>query len=66
MVKAFSVASWNVKNLKGDKDRIKRVIAFLKAKDPDVFAIYELLGSDIVEELFKEKFLIAFRYKINP
>jgi len=26
MAKAFSVASWNVKNLKGDKDRIKRIV----------------------------------------
>ncbi|MBN1491919.1 MAG: endonuclease/exonuclease/phosphatase family protein [Phycisphaerae bacterium] len=46
MAKAFSVASWNVEHFKGDPARSGRVISFLKAQSPDVFALYEVEGSE--------------------
>ena len=51
MVKAFSVASWNVKHFKGDPTRVSRVVSFLKQQDPDVFALYEVTGKEVFSEM---------------
>ena len=51
MAKAFSVASWNVEHFKGDPARADRVIAFLAAQSPDVFALYEVEGTESFEAL---------------
>jgi endonuclease/exonuclease/phosphatase family metal-dependent hydrolase len=59
MVKAFSVASWNVKHFKYkkkskvDKKRIDRVVKFLNDQDPDVFALYEVTGKEIFKIITK-------------
>jgi len=47
MPKAFSVLSWNVEHFKGKPDRSKRVTAYIKKLDPDVFAIYEVKGKAV-------------------
>ena len=47
MTKAFSVASWNIEHFKQKPEsqaRVDRVIAFLNAQTPDVFALYEVEG----------------------
>lgn len=54
MVKAFSVASWNVEHFKQDPDRIKRVIDFLSRQEPDVFALYEVQGSEVFQSLVSQ------------
>lgn len=57
MPKIFSVASWNVEHFKKDSppaersERCTRVIDFLISHDPDVFALYEVEGRDIFEDL---------------
>jgi len=51
MAKAFSVASWNVKHFKGDPGRIARVVSFLKQQEPGVFALYEVTGKDVFNEM---------------
>jgi hypothetical protein len=50
-MKAFSVASWNVKHFGGNPQRVKRVIDFLNAQSPDVFALYEVEGKEVFTEL---------------
>ncbi len=52
MVKAFSVASWNVKHFREDPEhRVARVISFLRKQDPDIFALYEVTGKDVFQSL---------------
>lgn len=51
MAKAFSVASWNVKHFKGEASRVSRVSQFLKDQKPDIFALYEVTGSEVYTEL---------------
>lgn len=61
MEKAFSVASWNVEHFKSDGDqptdreRVERVVSYLKELDPDVFGIYEVTGKEVYFEIV-EKF----------
>jgi exonuclease III len=50
-MKAFSVASWNVEHFKNDPQRVGRVVAFLNAQAPDVFALYEVQGSEVFQSL---------------
>lgn len=50
-MKAFSVASWNVEHFKGDPARVNRVVQFLNAQAPDVFALYEVEGAEIFQAL---------------
>jgi hypothetical protein len=50
-MKAFSVASWNVEHFKQDQERIERVISFMNDQTPDVFAIYEVQGSEVFQTL---------------
>jgi hypothetical protein len=51
MAKAFSVASWNVKHFKGDPARVGRVVPFLKQQNPDVFALYEVTGKIVFDDM---------------
>jgi hypothetical protein len=51
LTKAFSVASWNVKHFKSNQARIDLAVSFLKKQDPDVFALYEVLGKDVFTEM---------------
>lgn len=53
MPKLFSVASWNVEHFKDDPSnaRVKRVVDFVKAQSPDVFAIFEVEGASIFDAL---------------
>ena len=50
-MKAFSVASWNVKHFKGQPARVQNVAQFLHAQNPDIFALYEVTGSEVFTEL---------------
>jgi endonuclease/exonuclease/phosphatase family metal-dependent hydrolase len=47
----FSFASWNVQNFFGEPERIDRCVEFLRAANPDVFALYEVKGADVFEAL---------------
>jgi len=54
MAKAFSLASWNTKNLKDedvDSARIKRVVQFMGDQNPDVFAMLEVVGKNLYDTL---------------
>jgi len=51
MKKAFSVASWNVEHFKGEPARVKRIIQFLEAEKPDVFALIEVEGKEVFQTL---------------
>jgi len=55
MAKAFSVLSWNIEHLKDKQPaRIKRVVKTLKSEKPDVFALYEVEGKDIYDDISDE------------
>ncbi|UCD14515.1 MAG: hypothetical protein JSW60_03600 [Thermoplasmatales archaeon] len=51
MVKAFSVASWNVEHFHGHHERVENVSSFLKYQDPDLFALYEVSGSEVFSKM---------------
>ena len=53
-VKAFSVASWNVKHFKSAQARADRALSFVKKQIPDIFALYEILGKDVFAEIVKQ------------
>lgn len=50
MPKVFSFASWNVEHFKNNRDRIRRNVEFIQDQDPDIFAIYEVEGSDVFDD----------------
>lgn len=55
MVKAFSVASWNVKHFRQEpENRVAQVISVLRKQDPDVFALYEVTGKDVFNRLTRD------------
>lgn len=59
MVKAFSVASWNVRHFKSgnetfSKQRVERIFTCLKDLNPDVFGIYEVEGKEVYSEIVKK------------
>jgi hypothetical protein len=59
MSKLFSVASWNIEHFGKDESdaghaRVKRAIQFLKAQNPDVFALYEVEGKEVFRTLFED------------
>jgi hypothetical protein len=54
LVKAFSVASWNVKHFKSIQARKDLAVSFLKKQDADIFALYELYGKDVFTEVVKQ------------
>ncbi len=66
MVKAFSVASWNVEHFKGDPDRVERVVKFLKKQEPDVFALYEVEGRTVFRQIKEEFPGYAFQITEGP
>ena len=47
MAKILSFLSWNVEHFHNDPTRITRVVDEIAAKNPDVFAIYEVKGSAV-------------------
>jgi exonuclease III len=49
--KAFSVLSWNVEHFKNAPDRVAEVVKLIAAAKPDVFALYEVEGKDVFDEL---------------
>ncbi|MGH3690500.1 MAG: endonuclease/exonuclease/phosphatase family protein [Microbacterium sp.] len=55
MPKAFSLASWNVEHFANPGSRVDRVVTFLSGLDsgrgPDVFALYEVEGKEVFDEL---------------
>lgn len=51
MPKLFSIASWNVEHFKDDRGRVDRVIGFLDAQKPDIFALYEVEGAMVFSAL---------------
>lgn len=51
MPKAFSVASWNVRNLGDDATQVSRVVEYLVKQAPDVFALYEVAGKTVFEQM---------------
>jgi hypothetical protein len=51
MAKAYSLLSWNVEHFKGDAQRVARVVSVLSAQKPDVFALYEVEGKEVFDEL---------------
>ena len=56
MAKAFSLASWNVEHFKGKAERVKDIVQYPRdeAKNPDVFAIYEVEGKTVFDALVSE------------
>lgn len=53
MAKAFSVLSWNIEHLKDKQpNRIKAVVETIKNEKPDIFAIYEVEGKSVYNDLF--------------
>ena len=51
MATAFSLVSWNVEHFKGKPERLKRVVKFLKAQNPDILGLYEVEGKEVFREL---------------
>jgi hypothetical protein len=51
MATAFSLASWNVEHFKNPDSRVERVVDFIVDLDPDVFALYEVEGAEVFDEL---------------
>jgi exonuclease III len=51
MAKAFTLASWNVEHFRDNPERITRVVDFLKTQKPDVFALLEVEGASVFDEL---------------
>jgi hypothetical protein len=51
MTKILSFASWNVENFHGEPSRVERIVALLAEKDPDIFAIYEVRGRAVFDQL---------------
>lgn len=51
MPKIFSVASWNVEHFEGEQSRVQRVVNFLDAQSPDVFALFEVEGKTVFDAL---------------
>lgn len=53
MEKVFSLASWNVEHFKDEPKRVKRVVEFLQIQNTDIFALYEVEGKVVINQLFK-------------
>jgi len=54
MAKLFSVASWNVEHFKDDPARVAKVVKFLDDQKPDVFALYEVEGKTVFNQLTQQ------------
>jgi len=66
MAKAYSFASWNVEHFNGDPSRVERVVTLLQAKNPDVFAIYEVQGKAVFDALMELMETHQFSITENP
>jgi hypothetical protein len=66
MVTAFSVASWNVEHFKQGPERIKRIIDFMNCQTPDVFALYEVEGSEVFQSLVSQMHNYTFHITEGP
>lgn len=51
MGKAFSLAAWNVEHFRGKPERVARVVDFVKQQNPDIFALLEVEGKVVFDEL---------------
>ena len=51
MAKILSFASWNVEHFRGKKERVERVVELLDDVNPDIFAIYEVEGKDVFNDM---------------
>lgn len=52
MTKAFSLASWNVEHFRNPGSRVDRIVQFLtELPSPDVFALYEVEGAEVFDEV---------------
>jgi hypothetical protein len=51
MPKILSFASWNVEKFSNKPGRVERVVGLLAEKDPDVFALYEVMGKQVFNAL---------------
>lgn len=54
VAKAFSVLSWNVENVGNNTPRLTNIVVRIKERDPDVFALLEVSGSQVWRTLFRE------------
>ena len=54
MPKILSFASWNVEHFYGDLQRVERVVDLLNDVDPDVFALYEVVGKHVFNDLMNK------------
>jgi exonuclease III len=66
MPKAFSIASWNVEHFKNAPDRIADVIALLAELDPDIFALYEVEGREVFDQLVSQMPRYQFHITEGP
>jgi endonuclease/exonuclease/phosphatase family metal-dependent hydrolase len=68
LAKAFSVASWNVRHFKsgGTTSRVEDVVAFLKQQSPDVFALYEVEGKDVFDQVTAKLPTYSFHITEGP
>jgi exonuclease III len=66
MAKAFSVASWNVEHFKNAPNRVADVISLLADLNPDVFALYEVEGKDVFDELVTQMPRYQFHITEGP
>lgn len=53
-MKKFSLFCWNVHNLIPEQTDVSKVIQHIKRFNPDIFALFEVVGSDAWRHLFKE------------
>lgn len=51
MAKILSFLSWNVENFHHDETRVDRVVDVVAAKNPDVFALYEVKGKPVFDAM---------------
>lgn len=51
MARIFSLVSWNVEHFRGKPERTARVIDFLQEQKPDVFALLEVEGKTVFDDL---------------
>jgi hypothetical protein len=54
MAKLFSFASWNVEHFWGNSERVQKVVDLINSKDPDVFALFEVCGKQVFEDLMNK------------
>lgn len=66
MKKVFSIVSWNVKHFKNDLNRVGRVVQFLKNQNPDVFALFEVVGKEVFDEMNKNFSDYSFQITEGP